>query len=145
MVVGIKLYTYHPINQYLPERSSGSFELHPSLDERRPGTLPRRLETRRVFKPFMNALSVARKCRTAFLCVVADCEHVIERLALELINMLRAMTGNINAKLFHNCNGFRSDAPRYCASAFNFEAVARIMLEQPFSHLAAYRIPRTEN
>jgi len=32
-----------------------------------------------------------------------------------------------------NCNGFGSDAPRFCASAFNFEAVPRIMLEQPFS------------
>ena len=103
------------------------------------------LKSRRVFKRLMNALGVARKHRTAFVSVVADCEHVIERLALELIHALRAMTGNINAKLFHNCNGFGSHTPRFCASAFNFEAVSRIVFKQPLSHLATGRISCAEN
>jgi hypothetical protein len=72
-------------------------------------------------------------------------QHVIERLASELINVLRPMPGDINAKLFHNCDGFRYHQARFCTGALNFEAVACIMIEQPFSHLAVGGIPGTEN
>lgn len=83
------------ITHQWPERFSGSLEFHPSLAERGLGA----------------AFRVTGKHGATFLCVVADCEHVIEPLALELIHLLRAMTGNINAKLFHNCNCFDGRIP----------------------------------
>jgi hypothetical protein len=98
-----------------------------------------------ILKRFVNAFGVTGKHRAALLCMVADREHVIEGLALKIIHVLRTMIGNINAELFHNRNRFGSHAPRFCASAFNFEAVSGIMLEQAFRHLAAGGVSRTEN
>jgi len=66
-------------------------------------------------------------------------------LALELIDVLRTMIGNIDSKLFHNSDRLGSYAPRFCAGTFDLEAICRVMGEQPFSHLTAGGITRAEN
>ncbi len=80
----------------------------------------------------VNAFRVTGKHGTAFLCFVADGEHIIERLAKELVHVLGAMTRNINAKLFHNCNGFGSDGPRFCAGTFNGYSLRPVLLPDHF-------------
>lgn len=87
---------------------------------------------------------MAWKYRAAFLCVIANREHVIEAPVTKLIDAFRSMAGQVDSDFLHNGDGFRPDAGGLCAGAFYVEAVAGIVPEQPFSHLASGRIAGTE-
>jgi hypothetical protein len=52
--------------------------------------------------------------------------------------MLKAAGG------FHGRDGFGPDVARFRARAFDFEAVARVVSQQAFGHLAARGISRAE-
>ncbi len=91
------------------------------------------LMSRRVWKRIVNAYYITGKPKTAFLCIVTECEHVIEGLVFKKAHVVRTVIGNIDANLFHNRNGFRSYMSRVCAGAFNFETVSGVMLQQSFA------------
>src|SRR6516162_10553676 len=99
----------------------------------------------RVLKILVKALGLTWEQRAALPGVVADCEHVIERLAFELIDVLRAVTGNVNTQFFHHSDRFGPHAPWSCAGALHFETLSCRMLEQAFGHLAAGGIACAEN
>ena len=86
----------------------------------------------RVFKILVEALSPTWEQRADLPDVVADSQHVIERLAFELIEVLRAVTGNINTQLFHHSDRFGPHAPWSCAGALHFETLSCRMPEQAF-------------
>ena len=62
-----------------------------------------------VLQTLCECVVSARQKGATFLCVVVDCQQVIEGLPLKLIDMLRAVSGNIDAKFFHHNNRFCPD------------------------------------
>jgi hypothetical protein len=55
------------------------------------------------------------------------------------------MSGDVDSNLLHDLNRFRPDPCRLCPGAFDFEAVAGIMPEDAFRHLAPGRICSAQN
>ena len=88
---------------------------------------------------------MTREHRTAFFCVVTNGEDVIEGLVLKFLHMLRAVSGNIDTKFFHDGYCFWPHMPGSRSCTLNFEAISRIMPEQSFSHLASSGISGAEN
>src|SRR6185312_17148625 len=85
------------------------------------------LERSRIFKTAMKPLCCAWKNRAAFFSVIADGNHIVEALPVKLINMLGAMPADVDAKLAHDGNRFRSHDPRFSAGAFHVERFAGIV------------------
>src|SRR5207248_1227003 len=109
---------------------------------------PRRLIARRrsrVIKTPMDALRRSRKDGAMLARVIADRDHVIERLSDELINRLRALRRDVYADLPHRRYRFRPHTRRLRARAEDLEARAAIVAQQPFGHLAARRVAGAEN
>src|SRR5205823_14473045 len=63
----------------------------------------------------------------------------------EVIDVLRAMAGNIDAELTHHGGRLRPHRPGPGPGARNLVLVSEIVAEQTFRHLAARRIARTQN
>jgi hypothetical protein len=97
---------------------------------------------RRVVEAVMDSDGPTGKYWTAFLRVVAHGQDVIEFLASEFVNAFGSMAGNVDAQFFHGRDGFGPDVARFRARAFDFEAVARVVSQQAFGHLAARGISR---
>ena len=93
----------------------------------------------------MNPDGWPREDRTALFGVVADCEHKVEGLTGELLNVFRRMRRDIDSNLPHSCYCFRSNETGSTACAFDFESIAGIMTKQTFRHLAACGICGAKN
>ena len=112
-----------------------NFVPHPSKHDQ--ALLLRAFTGRRVSEGLVKAFCLAREGRAALSGVIANRQDVIELLALELVDVLGAMIGNINSKLFQNGNRFWSYPAWFRARTFNLETIRTVMCEQPFCHLAA--------
>ena len=93
------------------------------------------LEGGRIVERVMNQ-DGSRKIGAAFLRVIANCENVIEGLALKLVNMFGAVAGNVDAQFAHDGDCFRTNVAWLCSGARDFEQIAGVVAEQAFGHLA---------
>jgi hypothetical protein len=87
----------------------------------------------------------SRKIWAAFLRVIANCEDVVEGLALKLVNMLGAMAGDVDAKFSHDCDRLRTNVAWFCSGAGDFESVAGVVAQETFRHLASSGVSRAKN
>lgn len=111
-------------------------QLLPNLTEKDEPFLFGTLQRGRIFEVLVNRYGLARKHWAAFLGVVAHRQDVIERLAGEFIHALGAMARNVDAQLAHDCDRFGPNVARLGPCAEYLEAVARVMAQKAFSHLA---------
>ena len=81
-------------------------------------------------KLVMQACHLAEKDRAAFLRVVADRDDHIEMLAVELIDVLRAMAADVDAQLAHGGDSFWPHDARLGAGAFHLVGFAGIMAQR---------------
>ncbi len=97
----------------------------------------RSMEGGRIFKALVDG-DRTREHRAGFFRVIADRQDVVEVLSGEFVDVLGTMAGDIDAKFVHDLNRFGSYS--HCgvdASAEDFEAIAGVVAEQSFGHLAA--------
>src|ERR1019366_7460177 len=82
------------------------------------------LDSGGVFEAPVNPLGAGRKHRAVVACVIANGHHVIDRLARELVDGLRAVTRNVDTDFFHNGNRFWPDRAWFGAGAEDLEPPA---------------------
>ena len=83
---------------FLDELSQECSELVAHAAEFRPPFLFRARDGGRVCQAPMDALRVGRKDRAAFPGVVADGNHIIERLPRELVHGFRTVAGDVRSR-----------------------------------------------
>src|SRR5262245_49953954 len=93
----------------------------------------------------MRDLRRPRKDRAILLSRIADGYDVVEGLADEFINGLRALSGNINAKFTQHRNRFGAHPAGLCAGTDHLKTVASVVPQQSFSHLAKRRVGSAHN
>jgi hypothetical protein len=98
------------------------------------------LHGRGVFEAPVNSLRPSRKHRTVVPRVVANRDHVIEWLAGEFIDRLRAVARNVDSDFLHNRDGFGPHQARLRAGALDLITAAALVPKQAFAHLAARRV-----
>src|ERR1035438_1867555 len=67
------------------------------------------------------------KERAAIFGVVANSEDVIELLALEFVDVLGTMVGDVDTQLAHHGDCFRANMAGVGSGAEDFEAIARVV------------------
>jgi hypothetical protein len=58
-------------------------------------------------------------------------------LAVEFADVFRSVVAEVDAKLVHNRDSFRTNEAGVSAGASDFEAISGKVAQQPFGHLAA--------
>ena len=89
-----------------------------------------------VLKVVMDRDGLAGKKRAALFGVVTHGQDVIELLAGEFIGALGTLAGNIDAQLPHGGNCFGSNLTRLGSGAEHLEAIAGVVTQEAFGHLA---------
>src|SRR6266511_1371186 len=100
---------------------------------------------RRVLNAPMNERGLARKDRAALLGGGAAGNDIVEVLADKFLHRLRALPGSIHAQLTQKRDGFRAHAAGLCAGTGHVKAIASLVPQQPFGHLAPRGIGSAQN
>ena len=77
------------------------------------------------------------KERAVIFSVIANCDDVIEWLALKLVDVLGTVGGNVDAQLAHHGDCLRANMAWVGSGTGDFEVIARCVAEQAFGHLAS--------
>lgn len=77
--------------------------------------------------------------------MITDREHVIKASAGKFINRLRGLRRDVDANLAHCLKRFGPNRARLRSSTRHFKAVARIVAEKTFGHLASRRVASAQN
>ncbi len=87
----------------------------------------------RVRKAPMYPLGVAGKNRTALVRVVANGDHVVEALSVELTKVLGPVAGNVDSELRHHCDRLRSNDARVRSRRKHLDPVSSKRSQEPFA------------
>jgi hypothetical protein len=90
-----------------------------------------------IFETVVKCDGCSGKDGAVIFSVIANREDVIELPALELVNALGAVVGNVDAQLAHDRYRLRANMAWVSPGAEDFEAIARVAAQEPFRHLAA--------
>lgn len=77
--------------------------------------------------------------------VIANREDVIERLAEKFVNVLGTVAGDVDAELAHDGDCLWANVAWFGSGARDLEAMARVVAEEAFGHLASGGISGAEN
>ena len=105
----------------------------------------RSLDGCRIVEAVMQRDGRAGQDRAGLASVIADREHEIERLVREFVHVLGAVAGDVDPELRHHGDGFRPHAARAGSGAENLEAIAGVVTQQAFRHLAAGGVSGAQN
>src|SRR5215470_499222 len=93
----------------------------------------------------VNAIGITGEGGTLLVRAVANGNHTLELLIHELIDGFRAMVRNVDAKLAHHLNRFRSDVRRRDSGTGNVESVTCHVPQQSFADLAPGGVAGADN
>src|SRR4030095_8793771 len=91
----------------------------------------------RILKAPMNSLGSSGKYWTILIRVIADRNHVIERLSNKQVDVFREVVRNVDANLFHDVHRLGPDLRRTDSCANYFKILSAHVSQQAFGHLAS--------
>jgi hypothetical protein len=84
----------------------------------------------------VNPSRLTGKDRTLFICVIANCDYIVEFLICELSDQLGTVAGDVNTDLLHDHYRFRPEARWRHTRTGDFKTIATLVTKQAFGHLA---------
>ena len=121
----------------LEQLSQTRTQLTPDPPKSRQTLFLRAFDRRWIVETPVYLFRAARKNGAAGFGIVTNRNHVIEVLVYKLINRFRAVPRYVDAQLPHHSDRLRPHFGRPGPGAEHLETIARIVPQQPLSHLTA--------